>query len=403
MRFKQLSPIIKIIAFAFLGCIHPTKAAEVEVSLDGQKKTIWTYPHKPYFSLGTLEELKEHYQLVKPFLPPMPFRMQGKWVIPGANDTFRTFPDDLNLIEAFSANGDYVALVELERMAETATGKHLKLLTTDGKLLWEMDGGPSEALVTNTGQVVGRMWFNAPLSLSFYDVDGNIIKTLPKVFQPETSPNQGFLTQISQEKLFLVRELKELVAITYSGEVLWRYSPPSEDGDRTVLIGESGLDPLGRGIYVPLSYGNGTTSIVILNPQTGEAVGAVWNKQPLSIPRYFSPSGRYAGTVRWDGIDLVDWKTGQVLFTKTPTERDPDIIADYGDASSISDNPPRFALSAIRVFDETGKQIWSLKIENIGYYKAKISANGDNVAAVVMNPQTLELKGLILYKITDKS
>ena len=406
MRQKHSSLTILIAMLALLGFFHPAKAAEVEVSLGGQKKTIWTYPHKPYFSLGTLEELKEHYQMVKPFLPPMPFRMEGKWVIPGPNDTFRTFPDDPRSAEIFSPDGSYVVLLDSELQGEYAVTKRLRLMTNGGDVLWEKNGGPLHVVVTNDGYIIGQLSDNHAGSTVIYDRAGQIVKAL-EVFTPRAD-NKFALTNmrlIPQERLALIWRDRELVAVSYTGEILWRYTVAIEENDQFVSITNPNIDPLKRGIYVPIqSYK--TSTIKILSSKNGSVEGMVWQNQPFTIPRVFSPEGKYAGLPNWDSIGLVDWRNGQMLFLKSTAADGIEYSIGYGDSSSVSDNPPLYAAHLVNgdtVLDADGRKVWSVNVSKLGYHKTVLSGDGQTLALLAMKTNSgilQELTGILLYKIT---
>ena len=170
-RNRRLYSKLAFFMVGFLAGYHQISVADqydLKAVLAGAERTIWSRPHRPFLCVGSLEQLRQHFHLVKPFLPKMPFKMENKWVIPSADGTFR-----MSAVNGgFSPNGDYVVQIEPRRdvFEFPPNSRRIRLLTSEGKLLWEKEWGPTSALVTDDGRVIGdNIAGHQPLALVIYD------------------------------------------------------------------------------------------------------------------------------------------------------------------------------------------------------------------------------------------
>ena len=392
-----------------LSCLMAS-ADQIEVNFSGEKRVIRTEPHVPYLIIGSLEQLKQHYSEVKNLLPPMPFLMEGKWVIPGQGETFRTFPRNPAVREIFSPNGDYIVTTELEEAFEFPRYSKMTLMTTDGTTLWQKEQAPPYALVTNDGRVIGRSQYNENLSLTFFGRDGEEIKQVKEVFQPGLAmPYRGNLRLIPSENLLLAREFKQLTALNYDGEVLWRYTVPKDVPKG--MIFKSELDPLGRGIYIQIGYGDNTSSVYLVDVKTGDVTGSIWENKTWILSDYFSPSGEYMAIAYRDELGLLNWRTGEMLFLNknlgevAPLLQGKEVYVTAGGAD-VSDAPPSFVVPLADglgtcIIGATGQIIWRCDIRS-GYARNFLSADGKTLSIVSTRPSMSEpeaVEGLLLYKV----
>ena len=403
------------------GLCAVAHARYTEVTIGGETKQLFTAPHAPYMSVGTLEQLREHFDTVQPFLPQMPFVMEGQWIIPGRDGGFRTFPysDAPDVVEWFSSNGDYVAQVtrrpRVSLEFSAADSEHIRVMTTDGDLMWEMSDGPYDVHVLDDGRVMGftksRNRRNA--SMTLHGRDGSQEVHVEEVFDADVTRNPYanlHLQFISDPPLLLVKRLSEqIVAISLDGRILWRFTLPY---DRTTghrhMLGDTGLDPLGRGVYVQTARVGGGTSVEMLDPATGEARQPLWRHEARRLPRFLSPQGKYAGTTDREGIGIVDWATGEQLFLRRYMDDGTVLIATQGSASSVSDDPPRLVVPLSRglgvsVFDASGERIWWCHINVGGYSKNYLSSDGRTLGvARTTSRWPITLYGVLLFELPEE-
>ena len=375
-------------------------AHDIKLMIDDRERTIWSVPYRPYLTLTSLAELREHYHEVKDVMPPMPFIMESTWVLPGSKDGFRTFPVDLEREEYFSPNGDYVAQIEQWKgfVDGRPHSKHFKLMSTEGSLLWETRDGPIGALITNEGFVIGRSQHNEPISLTYYERDGRIKTRVKNIFD---IPHSGHLKLVPQERIILAWHPREVVALSYEGEILWKYTTPVKPV--MALMGAPGLDPLGRGVYIPIRYRSGETSMLLFHAHTGAAQGFVWENKPIPIDgNYLSPSGKVLGIKTADKIGLMDWQSGEFFFWRDDLTGD-ELTRGRWDATSVADNPVLLAVDAAKIFiiDKKGKQVWACGIRT-GSLLNLLNVNGRNMSVAMVSSyknESIVFNGFLFYRI----
>ncbi len=390
-------------------------AATTEVTIGGETVQLQSGPHVPFMSVGTLEQLREHYDTVRPFLPRGPFVMEGQWVLPAPEGGFRLFPEDPERDEVFSANGEYVAVVKPYRgMGISPTSEYLTVMRTNGEVLWEMEKGPCRVWVRNDGYTIGQM---TPIHLipilEIYDLAGQCVKRIEEVFDPPGLAFDGGRIYLHESPpLLLGRSMKQIVAMEQTGEVLWRHTLP--DGGPGYGISSTGLDPLGRGIYLVVgNHGDSVekrnTSAWLVDLETGERTQTLWDQQDIHFPSRFSTGGGYAicsGTQ--GGVGLIDWARGELLFFKNVMPDGRRVWVSKGDASDAADDPPRLVAPlgaglGTSIFDASGNRIWSTSIK-LGYAKNYLSPDGRTlgVAKTTSSPlEPLQLLGVVLFHVAD--
>ncbi len=396
-------------------------AATTEVTLGGETVQLRSYPHVPFMSVGTLEQLREHYDTVKPFLPRKLFVMEGQWVLPAPEGGFRLFPEDPDLIEVFSANGEYVALVKPYRgMGISPTSEHLTVMRTNGDVLWEMEKGPCRVWVTNEGTVIGQVTpDDMGLALDVYDADGQRVNQIEEVFDP---PRLGggptWLHLIEEPPMILIQGRTQVVAMRQTGEILWRHTLP-EDGPAHA-ISSTGLDPLSRGVYLVVgndgdSVERRNTSAWLVDLQTGERTQTLWDQQDIHFPSRFSTGGGYAicsGTQ--GGVGLIDWAKGELLYflrqIEVPYLGTTDVRVSEGDASDAYDDPVRLVVPLSRglgtsVFNRHGERIWAVNID-LEYAKNFLSPDGRILGVACTTTGfsgPIELLGVLFFHIDESN
>ena len=396
-------------------------AATTEVTIGGETVQLRSYPHVPFMSVGTLEQLREHYDTVRPFLPRGPFVMEGQWVLPAPEGGFRLFPEDPERDEVFSANGEYVAVVKPYRgMGISPTSEYLTVMRTNGEVLWEMEKGPCRVWVRNDGYTIGQM---TPIHLipilEIYDLAGQCVKRIEEVFDPPGLAYDGGRIHVHESPpLLLGRSMKQVVAMEQTGEVLWRHTLP--DGGPGYGISSTGLDPLGRGIYLVVgNHGDSVekrnTSAWLVDLETGERTQTLWDQQDIHFPSRFSIGGGYAicpGTQ--GGVGLIDWAKGELLFflrqIDVPYLGTADVRVVFGDASDACDDPVRLVAPLSRglgtsVFNRDGDRIWAVSID-LEYAKNFLSPDG-RVLGVARTTSGFAaptvLLGVLLFRIDDSN
>jgi hypothetical protein len=287
-------------------------------------------------------------------------------------------------------------------------------MRTNGEVLWEMEKGPCRVWVRNDGYTIGQM---TPIHLipilEIYDLAGQCVKRIEEVFDPPGLAFDGGRIYLHESPpLLLGRSMKQIVAMEQTGEVLWRHTLP--DGGPGYGISSTGLDPLGRGIYLVVgNHGDSVekrnTSAWLVDLETGERTQTLWDQQDIHFPSRFSTGGGYAicsGTQ--GGVGLIDWARGELLFFKNVMPDGRRVWVSKGDASDAADDPPRLVAPlgaglGTSIFDASGNRIWSTSIK-LGYAKNYLSPDGRTlgVAKTTSSPlEPLQLLGVVLFHVAD--
>ena len=380
---------------------------------DGEPLSFDSDPHKPLLTIRTIMQLRQHYQAVRPYLPKSPFILEDQWVIPKPENP-HTFPDDPDQDEIFSPNGDYVAVVGERNIASHL--RSVSLMTVKGNTIWSKQIMLSEIWVTKDGKTltINHDHPNSSWTLTIYSRDGEILKELQDSLVESQVSDALHIKLIPDQDLFLVWTDHQLLAVNNEGQMLWNYKIPQEK--LTSIIQEPGLDPLGRGIYVPIQNRNDST-VALLNAQTGSLIGNIWQDEHWPIPTAFSPTGKYAALVAEKQIGLVNWQTGKIVFINKTRRSVIDLLSGKEvqvaavESASTSEEPLRLAVSlsndlGVSVFDENGYRIWWNRIAPIESVRTTLSSDSQalGVAIIDSNPKNqLTLRGFALFNIENRN
>lgn len=266
---------------------------------------------------------------------------------------------------------------------------NIRVLSTEGKLIWETKDTAERAVVTDDGQVIA---VNEAGELVIYGRDGQIVKKVNHFFGAGSGNFFIWWRHVPQHNLVMMCDGRRLAAVSYDEEILWRYSIPDMSNDS---IGEADFDPLGRGVYVLVHHGK-DTRVDLIDARSGR-ISNLWEHKPFT-PRYFSPSGRYVATM--GGITLADWRNGQTLFSRS-LNQDGSRVPLSGGPMSVSDTPLLAvpANEGMEVFNAAGEKIWSISLRNIQGAIPVLSKDGQTLAILVTRQDGVQLIGLLLYQI----
>ncbi len=352
-----------------LDGLCPAKA-DVEVQINGVKQTVRSAPVDPFLVIDSADKLRNNYEKVKQFLPLAPFQINNYWVVNPTDAVMRAFPEMEHFPNYPSAQGEYMVVISPRHSEEIPRYSKRIDFNRQGKLLWQKENGPVAALVTETGTVIGRSPEDEPLSLQFFAADGHLITEIPSVFTPgQRMPYRGHLRLLPAQQLLLAWEEREVVTINYGGQVQWRYALPAEI--RFARIIEPDIDPLGRGIYVPIQYEK-DSSVELLNVKDGTSNGAIWQHKLFPLPLHLSPKGQLAAVNHRQRFGLVNWQNGESLFLRGSNDvidllDGKRLVVEANAMAGASDAPPCLVIPlagdlGTSVFNAAGRRIWSCNI-----------------------------------------
>ncbi len=397
-----------VLAAALLSGANAS-AVEMQVLIGGQPARLSAWPHAPYLSVGSLNELREHYETIRPYLPDGPFVMENQWVVPLPGADFRLFPEDPEYIETFSPNGEYAALVKRHPAGPVfpRTSQHLRVMKTTGETLWEMEDGPWEVVATDDGHIVGQVEdIRAPIGVAVYDAAGACLCTRSPLFTER--PRWSYAAELrvlSAPAMVLALGMEGVCALSVTGDVLWQYTVP--DTDQRPQITWVDRDPLGRGLFAVIRYPR-DVSVELLDPGTGQVTATLLSHQPIPFPESLSLMGTHAALRSWPtGLGLLDWRTGELVCHTNELEGQTPIPTD-GPATA-SDSPPRFACALgagldLTVFDDNGKCVWWTMMTP-EFTRLVISSAGSTLCALntrgrVRDPdEPAEFLGAVLFHV----
>ncbi len=383
-----------------------TWAHEIEVTFGGVKQTITSTPHKPYLVIGSIRELRQHYGEIKDVLPPMPFMMEGQWILP-AGRGFRTFPHKDGYIETFSENCRYVvrcreAPVWMGRM------KHCKEITVQrvgGPVLWQADEGPIYPKVTNEGHVIGTIGpMDGPLHLTIQARDGSLVASVKEPLV--LGPGWWSVLPVNRERVVIAWSMHRLLAVDYDGCVRWRRQlSPVPGAYPFPVFADAALDPLGRGLCVISKDIDKLDQLEVVELQTGKQ-RQVLAEGAVRLPSAFSPSGRYA--VAWDSGDLValDWASGTPLFRIADfavTDRPPEARL-RGGYFAVSDAPVHLVvrrdhnITTTAVVNQDLTAVWRCRT-SLDMVRHIVSADATELNIVSVSFDGSETYGMLLYRL----
>ncbi len=319
-------------------------------------------PVGPDLTIGSVEQLREHYDEVRDALPPLPFRFGDQWLVPDGEGGFRTLESRAGWFEQFSPNGQFIVRSgerDREPNLRGEVTRPVEISRTDGTLLWSLEQGPTYVWPTDEGLLHGVFSLPylglPPRRFVTYGLEGRVIGSFGTRFQVTTTTRVRYLPRLN---LFIVQD-REILAVTTSGEVRWRLG--AEDvGDRYPLVASFGEDPLDRGLWLRVSHTMGrTSSLFIIDAATGEKVETFAEHEDAPVPNGFSADGTLAATV----IGLMDWRTGAWLFRYGRDDQIDGHQVVLGGYSTCSVDPVRLAAEfssgrRSNVFDESGRRIW---------------------------------------------
>jgi len=380
-----------------------SNACAYEVTVGNRK--IWTYPHKPVATIGSLAELRARYQLVKGMLPPTPFVMEDKWVLTDARGNLRVVPRDPEWLETLSPEGKWVLQRKLTDPEFTATPGTARLRSASGKMRWTKEQNISLPTVTDDGIVIFFDRYPSRTAVTFLSKDGKEPHRVTEVFAREHDYGQGRPPLLMpSHKTVIVGGKDEVVAMSLDGKIRWRYRVPAP-ADR---LSRFFPDPAGRGLAVVLTYPNPPNSSVhFLDEDTGVMRAGLWTNEPHNTPTLFSPHGNYGAGVASTYLILTDWLTGREMWRQVRGEAGApaDFLVAEGDASSLSDTglvaaPLR---DGTTVLQPSGEPLWRCTIDPDGYAKNVLSADGKRlVVGCMTTSRPLVLEALLIYALDQR-
>lgn len=360
-RCHRRGLVLLTFLFALL-CGPLTWAHEIEVTFGGVKQTITSTPHKPYLVIGSIRELRQHYGEIKDVLPPMPFMMEGQWILP-AGRGFRTFPHKDGYIETFSENCTYAVRYRPDHtgLAERPS-EDFALIRVGRGVQWRADEGPPYPMVTDDGHVIAKVSpREGPLRMTIHGPNGDLLATYDGP-RDRLKPELWSLTPIPSERFVIARWMHDLIAVDYEGNVVWhKQLTPEKDKFPNPLLSSVSPDPLGRGL-IRVTLPEGRRHLVeIVDPRTGDPLWTLTHG-PVSPPKIFSRNGRYAVALRRrPDLVVLDWLTGTELFGHVVT---PDVPYSRWGVPALSESPLCLVVrtaddfTTSTVIDRDGQTLW---------------------------------------------
>lgn len=369
-------------------------------------------PVGPDLTIGSVEQLREHYDEVRDALPPLPFRFGTQWLVPDGEGGFRTLESRAGWFEQFSPNGQFIVRSgerDREPNLRGEVTRPVEISRTDGTLLWSLEQGPTYVWPTDEGLLHGVFSLPylglPPRRFVTYGLEGRVIGSFGTRFQVTTTTRVRYLPRLN---LFIVQD-REILAVTTSGEVRWRLG--AEDvGDRYPLVASFGEDPLDRGLWLRVSHTMGrASSLFILDAVTGEVVETFAEHEDAPLPLGFSADGTLAATV----IGLMDWRTGEWLFRYGRDDQIDGHPFGLGSSSACSVDPVRLAGELhygwrSNVFDANGQRIWHRNLVVGGVLRHHLNASGSMLCIGISRretagdpPEARPIRSLLFFRLPE--
>lgn len=397
-----------------IGCLVVTLLAAAPLlavtvnTVDGPEE-MSILPVPPDLTIGSVEQLREHYDEVRGALPPMPFLFGTQWLVPDGEGGFRTLESRAGWFEQFSPNGQFIVRSGAGNREPNDRGevtRPIEVARTDGTLLWSLEQGPTYVWLTDEGLLHGLFaepYRHRPQRFVTFNLEGRVVQRFGRPL--ETAP-ESRVQYLAGVQLFIL-SAGEMVAVTTSGEVRWKLR--AEDvGDTYPLVASFGEDPLGRGLWLRVSHTMGrTSSLLIIDAATGQVVETFAHHEDAPVPLAFSADGTLLATT--DG--LMDWRTGEWLFRYGRDDQIDGHPFGLGSNAACSVDPARLAGELYfgwksNVFDANGQRIWHRNLDVGGVIRHHLNASGSMLCISVSRretagdpPEARPIRSLLFFRL----